>query len=177
MKKLLLHVCCAPDATVPYLRLKGDYEVVGFFYNPNIDEREEYNRRLDAMKKLSEAWNFPFIEGEYDVESWRKAVKGLEDLPEGDKRCLVCYRLRLEKTAEMAKKLGFDTFATTLTISPHKKADKINAIGRDVSDIYGVEYLESDFKKKDGFKESVRLSKELNLYRQNFCGCSFSRRD
>ncbi len=174
--KLLLHVCCAPDATTPYQRLKDEHNLACFFYNPNIDEEEEYKKRLREAEKLSELWNFELIEGNYDVDNWRKAVEGLEAEPEGGKRCWICYRLRLEEAAKLAKKLGYDAFATTLTISPHKKAEKINAIGRAVAEKYGVSYLESDFKKKNGFKESVEWSKKLKLYRQNYCGCSFSRR-
>ena len=175
-KKLLLHVCCAPDATVPYLRLRDGYEVVAFFYNPNIHPREEYEKRLNEAEKLAKLWDFPLIVGEYDAERWFSAVRGLEDEPEGGKRCEVCYALRLEESAKLAKELACDAFATTLTISPHKKAEKINALGREAGERHGVEYLESNFKKRDGFKESVRLSRELGLYRQRYCGCRYSMR-
>jgi predicted adenine nucleotide alpha hydrolase (AANH) superfamily ATPase len=175
-KRLLLHVCCAPDATVPYQRLKDEYEVIAFFYNPNIHGEEEYQKRLHEVERLAKLWDFPLIVGEYNVEQWFSAVRGLEDEPEGGKRCEVCYSLRLEETAKLAKELGCEAFATVLTISPHKKAEKINAIGKEAGERHGIAYLESDFKKKDGFKESVRISRELNLYRQNYCGCRFSMR-
>ena len=176
MKRLLLHVCCAPDATVPYLRLKDEYRVVAFFYNPNIHPRKEYERRLREAQKLANLWGFALIVGEYDAERWFAAVQGLEEEPEGGRRCEVCYALRLEESARLARELGCEAFATTLTISPHKRAEKINALGREAASRYGVAYLESDFKKKEGFKESIRLSRELNLYRQNYCGCSYSMR-
>ncbi len=175
--KLLLHACCAPDTTIPYHRLKNEHELTCLFYNPNIDEKDEYEKRRREVEKLSRLWDFELLELEYGVDKWKKAVEGLEQEPEGERRCWVCYRLRLEMTAKLAKKLGYDGFVTTLTISPHKKAEKINAIGKALADKYGIIYLESDFKKKDGFKESVEWSKKLRLYRQNYCGCNFSKRN
>jgi len=173
--KLLLHVCCAPDATTPYLRLEEGHEVTCFFYNPNIDDEQEYERRLQAMERLSEIWQIRLLPSPYEVERWKGCIEGLEGEPEGGKRCLVCYRLRMEETARKAREEGYEGFATTLTISPHKNADRINTIGRALEERHGVKYLASDFKKKGGFKESVEWSKRLGLYRQRFCGCSFSK--
>lgn len=173
MKKLLLHVCCGPCSTHVIDELK-DNEMTLFFYNPNIYPRDEYLRRLEAASKVADKKNIHFIDGDYDQETWDDYVKGYEKEPEGGKRCELCFEYRLRKTAEYARKNGFDTFATTLTISPHKDAKKIHAIGKAQEKEHGVSFLESDFKK--GFKESVEMSKELGLYRQNYCGCRFSMR-
>jgi predicted adenine nucleotide alpha hydrolase (AANH) superfamily ATPase len=151
--------------------------VTGYFYNPNIHREEEYNTRLNELRRFSETSGFKFIQGNYDSSEWAKKTIGLESEPEGGKRCDTCFRIRLEKTAGAAKERGFEAFATTLTISPRKKALVINRIGKELEDKYKVRYLSSDFKKKDGFKRSVELSKAHGLKRQDYCGCIYSLRD
>lgn len=179
--KLLLHACCAPCSSYCLEYLSQYFSITVLFYNPNISPANEYQKRVDEIKRLiSElpAQNkISLIEGRYLPEEFYNSVKGLELEPEGGKRCHVCYELRLKEAAITAKKLGFDYFTTTLSISPLKDAEKLNEIGRKLSDEYGVSYLYSDFKKKNGYKRSIELSKEYNLYRQNFCGCVFSKRD
>ena len=175
--KLLLHCCCAPCGTHP-LRLLGErFDVTGYFDNPNIQPEEEYLARLTEIRGLAERWGFPVIEGTYDSESWLSAIRGHEDEPEGSARCEICYRFRLEKTAGKAKSFGMDGFATTLSVSPHKKAEIINRIGRETGGHAGIPFVEADFKKKDGFRISCELSRAEGLYRQDYCGCMFSRRE
>ena len=151
------------------------------FYNPNISPAAEYQKRVDEIKRLISELpaknKISLIEGRYLPEEFYTSVKGLENEPEGGKRCHVCYELRLHEAAVVAKELGYDYFTTTLSISPLKDADKLNEIGKKLSDEYGISYLYSDFKKKNGYKRSIELSKEYNLYRQNFCGCVFSKRE
>ena len=173
--KVLLHVCCAPDGTTAFKRLmeKG-YEVWGYFHNPNIHPKSEYERRLDSFYKLVRMWNLKYVDAPYDPSKWFERVRGLEDEPEGGKRCEVCIRYNLTMTALKAKELGFDCFATSLTNSPHKNLDMINSIGEDVERETGVTYLKTFFRKKDGFLWSVIRSRELGLYRQDYCGCIFS---
>jgi len=175
-KKLLLHICCAPDATVGIERLSPDFEVEGFYYNPNIHPAEEYGRRLDAMRRLSSLVNFHFTEGEYDTSAWFDEMRGLENEPEKGLRCELCIRERLRSTASMARENDFDAFAAVLTISPKKNALLINRLGALAAEEFGVDYIPTDLKKKDGFKKSVELSREYGLYRQNYCGCEFSKR-
>ncbi|MFH1773410.1 MAG: epoxyqueuosine reductase QueH [Methanobacteriota archaeon] len=169
--KLLLHVCCAPCSTHVIETLK-EFDIVAYFYNPNIHPAEEYKLRLKNLKKLG----VTFVEGKYDVDAWFRATRGYENEPEGGARCEICYRLRMGETAMFAKKKGYDYFATTLTISPHKSARAINSIGEELSKKYGVKFYSADFKKKNGFKKSVELSKKYELYRQRYCGCVFSMR-
>jgi predicted adenine nucleotide alpha hydrolase (AANH) superfamily ATPase len=173
--KLLLHICCAPCSTEVIERLSPSYEVTGFFYNPNIHPRREYELRLSELERFSKEEGFRYIPGEYDIKDWFGKTKGLEKEPEGGKRCKVCYRIRLEETAKAAKERGFDMFTTTLTISPHKNASIINSIGRELKRKYGIKFLSKDFKKKDGFKKSVEHSKKHGLLRQDYCGCVFSK--
>jgi predicted adenine nucleotide alpha hydrolase (AANH) superfamily ATPase len=173
--KLLLHICCAPDATHPIQILKDNYELEAFFYNPNIHPGGEYARRLEDMRLLAKNWGIVLHEGEYDRDRWLDLAEEYRDEPEGGKRCEVCYGIRLEETAKFAEEEGYDLFGAVLTISPHKDARKINRIGREAGEKYGVPFLESDFKKKDGFKKSVEQSKSLGLYRQDYCGCIYSR--
>lgn len=173
--KLLLHICCAPCSTEVIERLSTQYEVTGFFYNPNIHPKREYQSRLSELERFSGKAGFRVICSDYDVKGWFKRVKGLEKEPEGGKRCEICFRLRLEETAKAAKKGGFDIFTTTLTISPHKDAKVINTIGKDLEKTHGISFLAADFKKKDGFKKSVEHSKKHGLLRQDYCGCIFSR--
>lgn len=170
---ILLHSCCAPCSTEVIERLGRD-DVVVLFYNPNIYPEAEYRKRLCEEIRLCDELGVSFVEGPYDADAWLAAVKGLEQEPENRKRCRVCYRFRLEHTARYAKEHGLHAFATTLTISPHKKAEMINPIGIELGEKYGVEFLAEDFKKRAGFENSVRLSKEHSLYRQHYCGCVFS---
>jgi len=175
--KLLLHGCCAPCVTHPFRMLRGQFNVTVFFYNPNIQPVEEYKARLNEIRRLSIKWQFPLVEGAYETAAWFNAVRGLEAEPEGGRRCSICYRIRLERTARNAKALGMECFATTLSISPHKQADTINRIGREIGYAAGIRFIEADFKKNDGFKASCDISKREGLYRQDFCGCGYSRRD
>jgi len=175
--KLFLHACCAPCITYPYIELFPYYTVSVYFYNPNIHPAAEYDMRLKNMRELAYKWKFDLIVASYDVNRWFQAIEGLEDCQEGGERCVECYRLRLQKTAEAAKKRGFDLFATTLTVSPLKDAEVINSIGQKIQKRIGINYLESDFKKKDGFKKSCEISRQQDLYRQNYCGCIYSKRE
>ena len=178
MVKLLLHVCCAPCATYVVQELKPSF---AYFYNPNIHPEEEYLLRLSEFRRYASIVGLDFTEGEYDTEHWFRIVRGYENEPEGGKRCEICYRDRLEKTAILAKELSnteektYTHIATTLTVGPTKKAGIINEIGEKVAKNYGLEFVSGDFKKHDGFKISCELSKQFNLYRQKYCGCIFSR--
>lgn len=174
-KKLLLHICCAPDATVGIEDLADDYDTVGFFYNPNIHPETEYEKRLDSTKSLAAAAGLPLEEGQYDDDRWFEAATGFEAEPEKGLRCDACFRIRIEETARTAREEDFEIIATVLTTSPHKDAEKINSIGQEIADAYGLEYLPTDLKKKNGFSRSVQLSRKYNLYRQNYCGCIFSK--
>ena len=178
---LLLHSCCAPCSSYVLEYLSDYFDITIYYYNPNISSKSEYEKRVSEQKRLINEMKTKnkvmFIEGEHNPELFFEISKGLEDAPEGGERCFKCYRQRLEKTADFAKKNGFDYFTTTLSISPHKNADKINEIGIDLEIINNIKYLKADFKKKNGYKRSIELSKEYNLYRQNFCGCVFSKRN
>ena len=173
--KILLQVCCAPDATVAVERLGEEYEVGVYFYNPNIHPVEEYLKRAEEMERLSTEIGVEIHMAPYDPEIWFEAVRGLQHEPEGGRRCEICFRMRLERTAKAARELGYDLFATVLTISPHKNADLINRIGEEIGKSTGIPYLPSNFKKKDGFKRSIELSRKYGLYRQDYCGCLFSK--
>ena len=175
--RLLLHICCAPCASGCIERLQKDgYEITGYFYNPNIQPSSEYNRRWEEVARLQEVMGFGLYRGTYEPSRWFKEIKGLEGEKEGKRRCEVCYRLRLEETAILAKEIGIGQWTTTLSISPHKHFNKIKEIGEEVAKNYGMRFLPYDFKKKDGFKKSIELSKKYNFYRQDYCGCVFSRR-
>lgn len=177
---LLLHVCCAPCSSYCLEYLSRYFNITVYYYNPNISEKEEYEYRLSEEKRLVSLMSFEnpvkVIEGKYNPEEFFKAVKGFENEPEGGKRCENCFRLRLEASAKFAKEKKFDFFTTTLTISPLKNADKLNSIGVQLAEKHGVKWLYSDFKKREGYKRSIILSKEYSLYRQNYCGCVFSKR-
>ena len=174
-KKLLLHCCCAPCSSACLERLKDYFDITVLFYNPNIED-EEYARRKDELLRLvSETGWAKVLDCEHDTKQFYGAVCGLEREKEGGKRCEVCFGLRLEKTASLAERGGFDYFATTLTISPLKNAELINSIGERLAKVRKVKWLYSDFKKRDGYLKSLRLSKQYNLYRQNYCGCVYSR--
>lgn len=177
--KLLLQSCCGPCSSHVLDLLSPFFEITVFYFDPNIFPEEEYLLRLDTQKQLIAAMGsekIALVEGEYDHESFLNAVKGLENEPEGGARCAKCFEQRLEATAKKAKEAGYDYFCTTLTVSPHKNADVINKIGFELQDKYGVKFLPSDFKKKDGYKRSIELSAKFGLYRQNYCGCEFSKK-
>ena len=175
-KKILLHVCCATCAAGCLERLKemGFEDIVFFEFNPNIDPPEEHEKRCKDIRALSEMKNVPLIEGEHDHAMWLEAAEPYRGEKEGGKRCDVCFDIRLEKTAEKAKEIGAGVISTTLSVSPHKAYLKVLATGKEAAKKYGVEFLEEDFKKRDGFKKSLELSKKYNFYRQNYCGCEFS---
>lgn len=174
---LLLHACCAPCSSYVLEYLNKYFDITLYFYNPNIYPFEEFVFRADELKRLVDEMGLDVktVVEEYDSESFEKVAKGYEDFPEGLTRCENCYKLRLEKSVKYAKKNNFDYVTTTLTISPHKNADKLNEIGGRLAEEYGVCYLFSDFKKKEGYKRSCQLSQEYNLYRQNYCGCKYSK--
>ncbi len=174
-KKLLLHSCCAPCSTACIERLIQHFEITVYYYNPNIDSLQEFNLRANEQVRYCESLNLKCIVADYDKQSFLNASFGLEHESEGGARCQKCFNLRLENTALKCKELGFDYFATTLTVSPLKNAEKINKIGINLEQSLGALYLPSDFKKQNGYLNSIRLSKENNLYRQNYCGCEFSK--
>ena len=173
----MLHICCAPCATHSIEALRTEGDVIGVFVNPNIQPEDEYLKRLDNARNLAAKLGIRLIEVPYDPDSWNKAVRGLENEPEGGRRCEVCFRVRLEKAAEIAALEGCDSLTTTLTISPHKNAALIHRIGLGVAQTRGITFRADNFKKKDGYRKSVALSREHGLYRQNYCGCIYSRRD
>ena len=182
-KKLLLHSCCAPCSSYCLEYLSQYFDVTVFYYNPNITEENEYQKRAAEQLRLIRAMNerqhttISYAEGVYEPEEYLAMVRGLEQEPEGAGRCERCFRLRLTKTAEYAADNGFDYFTTTLTISPLKNAHLLNALGEEIGKKTGIAFLPSDFKKKEGYKRSIELSKEYDLYRQNYCGCIFSKRE
>ena len=172
--KILLHACCGICSGYPIQLLKDlGYEPVVYFCNPNLDTMEEFERRLKAQKIVCMYHWVELITEEYDHQSYLDYIKGLENEPERGKRCDKCFELRLKQAAKKAKELGISKFTTSLVISPHKNFEQISKIGEEVSD--GVEYVSIDFKKKDGFLKTNNLSKELGIYRQNYCGCEFSK--
>lgn len=178
-KSLLLHSCCAPCSSYVLSYLNRYFNITVFYYNPNITNQEEYlKRKQEQIRLISElpAVNkISILDADYNPEKFFEISKGLEDCREGGERCFKCYELRLKATAEAAKENDFDYFCTTLTISPLKNAQKINEIGHILGDEYGIPFLPSDFKKKEGFKKSIELSRIYNLYRQNYCGCIYSK--
>ena len=178
--KLLLHSCCAPCSSYVLEYLSKYFEITIVYYNPNISPYDEYKKRLDEQVRLineMKSVNKIFLlECSYDNEVYEKEIKGLELEPERGSRCLKCYRLRLKYTAKLAKEKKFDYFGTTLSVSPYKNSEILNSIGEELSDKYNIPYLYSDFKKKEGYKKSIELSKRYNLYRQDYCGCKYSKR-
>ena len=178
---LLLHSCCAPCSSYVLEYLSAFFQITVFYFNPNISPREEYEKRVQEQQRLIGEMKLPrpvsFLEGAYHPEDFFAMAKGMEELPEKGERCYHCYRMRLRETAQTAAQKGFDYFCTTLSISPMKNARWINEIGRDLEQEYQVNWLSSDFKKKEGYKRSIALSHEYGLYRQNYCGCVFSRRE
>ena len=177
---LLLHSCCGPCSTYCLWYLSQYFHVTVFYYNPNIYPEEEYYMRAKEQKRFIEEFpaKYPisFVEGDFDTRRFYDMAKGLEDVPEGGERCFKCYEMRLRESAEYAKEHGFDFFTTTLSISPLKNAAKLNEIGAHLEEEYGIKYLYSDFKKKNGYKRSTELSTEYGMYRQYYCGCVFSKR-
>lgn len=178
-KSLLLHACCAPCSSYVLEYLTEFFDITLFYFNPNISPESEYKKRVREVKRLTAEMplksEVKLLEGRYAPEEFFKLVKGMEELPEGGERCFKCYRKRLEETAKTAQEKGFDYFGTTLSISPHKNAEKLNQIGAELGEIYGVKFLYGDFKKRNGYKRSIELSKIYGLYRQDYCGCVFSK--
>lgn len=178
---LLLHSCCAPCSSYVIEYLSQYFRITVFYYNPNIYPDEEYVKRVkeqqEFIRRFPTKYPVKFIEGDFEKAAFYEMAKGLEQVKEGGERCFGCYRLRLEKTAQLAVERGFDYFTTTLSISPLKNAAKLNEIGMKLSEVYGVAYLLSDFKKRNGYKRSVEISKEYEMYRQDYCGCVFSMRE
>lgn len=177
---LLLHACCAPCSSYVLEYLSQYFRITLYYYNPNITPQSEYKKRTDEVKRLIAELpvknKVEFSEGDYDCDSFFAMAKGLEDLPEGSERCFRCYEMRMRSAALRALEGGFDYFTTTLSISPHKNAQKLNEIGEALEKELGVNYLGADFKKKNGYKRSIELSREYSLYRQDYCGCIFSKR-
>ena len=178
---LFLHSCCAPCSSYVLEYLSKYFDITVFYYNPNIYPEEEYRKRVQEITRLVNSMEFEhpvkLIEGRYDPQEFFRMAKGLKDIPEGGERCFRCYRQRMEEAARLAKEGGYDYFTTTLSISPLKNAARINEIGEELAEIYHVTHLPSDFKKKNGYKRSIELSHEYDLYRQNYCGCIYSRRE
>lgn len=176
-ERLLIHSCCAPCSSACLERLKEYFQITVLYYNPNIDDREEYEKRkAEQIRFLQETGWAEFLDCDHEAEAFLNMAKGLELEPERGKRCYLCYELRLKRTAELAKENGFSYFATTLTLSPYKNAEWLNEIGETLGSMYELNYLYTDFKKKGGYHRSIELSNTYNLYRQDFCGCKFSKR-
>lgn len=174
MSELLLQICCAPDATVAFERLKKDWLITGYFFNPNIEPTSEYIFREQDAKDLAGIYGVRYVEGESDKAGWLLAIKGLELLPEGSARCQKCIAYRLEQSANYAAQHSFKAFGTTLTTSPHKDLNFIHQTGFRLSEQYGIDYLDVNLRKNNGFKRSLELCRELSLYRQDYCGCRWS---
>lgn len=174
---LLLHSCCGPCSSYVLEYLSKYFNITILYYNPNIDSEDEFNKRLEEQKRLINEMdlNIEVIDGIYNYDDFNLAINGLEDEPEGGSRCFKCYRLRLLKTVEVARDNNFDYFGTTLSISPFKNANKLNEIGLELEKKYGIKYLLSDFKKKNGYVRSIELSRKYRLYRQDYCGCVYSK--
>lgn len=178
-KKLLLHSCCGPCSSYVISYLTNYFDITILYYNPNIYPYDEYlKRKQEQIKLINEidcSNNLDIMDCDYDNDLYEKCIIGLENEPERGNRCMVCYNLRMEKTAKMAKEYNYDYFCTTLSVSPYKNAEWINEIGEKLQNKYNVNWLYSDFKKKDGYKQSILLSKKYNLYRQDYCGCIYSK--
>ena len=179
-KKILLHSCCAPCSSYVITFLSNYFDITILYYNPNIAPVEEYNKRKQEQIRLIKTLNtknkLDFLDCDYDNDIYNQTIKGYEQAPEGGSRCHLCFKLRLEKTAKLAKLHNYDYFGSTLTVSPHKNAKVINEIGEKISNQYNIKWLYSDFKKNEGFKQSIELSKKYELYRQDYCGCIYSKR-
>ena len=179
--KLLLHACCAPCSSACLKKLGDYFKITILYYNPNITLKDEYQKRLDEVKKFIKEFKVKYpieiLDSKYDPETFLKMTKGMEDIPERGERCYKCYELRLKESLKVAEENNFDYFTTTLTLSPYKNVDWLNEIGERISKDSKVKFLNSDFKKRNGYKESIELSKEYNLYRQDYCGCSYSKKN
>ncbi len=171
---LLLHLCCGPCATAVIERLLERFHITAFWHNPNIHPPEEHQRRLGQARIVAREFDLELVEEPGEEAGWLEAVTGLEEEPEGGRRCAACYELRLKRAAEEAVRRGIPTLATTLTLSPHKSASEVNSVGRAVAEVLGLSFVEEDFKQRGGFQRSVEKSRELGLYRQRHCGCRFS---
>lgn len=174
-KTILLHSCCGPCSSACIERLRDNFDITVIYYNPNIEPLNEYLHRKSVQIDLLNKLHIKYIDADYDNDNFHKLTESLKDEPEGGKRCLVCYGMRLKYTAKKAKENNFDYFSTTLTISPHKNSDIINKIGKEIGDNVGIKFLYSDFKKRNGYLRSIELSKEYDLYRQNYCGCLYNK--
>jgi len=174
-KSILLHSCCGPCSSACIDRLKEYFDITVVYYNPNIEPIDEYIHRKNEQVRLLKEWNIKYLDCDYDNDLWVDTTKYLTKELEGGKRCSVCFGIRLKYTANMAKRLGFDYFGTTLTVSPHKDSQLINKIGGSIGSNLGIKYLYSDFKKRDGYKKSCEFAKQYNLYRQDYCGCLYSK--
>ncbi len=178
--KLLLHACCAPCSSAVLERLANHFEITIYYYNPNITDEEEYKKRVEELRKLiskiKPKYEVSILEGEYEPEKFFEMSKGLEDQPERGKRCYYCYEMRIKDTARVAEKYNYPYFTTTLSLSPHKNADWINEIGKRIEEDLNTTFLYSDFKKENGYKRSIELSKIYDLYRQDYCGCIYSKK-
>ncbi len=172
--RLLLHVCCGPDATVPIMDLKKDYELLCFWYDPNIQPKSEYDKRLEAFKKVCEIEKVAYIEGEYDITRFFEVIKGYEHTPERGEKCTLCYDMRLERSARLGKELGYTHYTSTLNTSPHKDLEKMFSLGEKHGTKYGLEFLKIAFRKNNGFQRSVDYTREHDIYRQDYCGCVYS---
>lgn len=179
VKKLLLHTCCAPCSTSCIERLSEYFDITVLYYNPNIEPLEEYEKRkkyqIEFIKNYKAKNKLDYLDCDYENEKFKESSKGLENEPEGGARCKKCYYLRMEYTAKKAVELGYDYFCTTLSVSPYKHSKTLNEIGKVLEDKYKINYLYSDFKKEEGYKRSIELAKEYNLYRQDYCGCLYSK--
>ncbi len=173
--KILMHACCATCALDPYFQLSEKLDITFFYYNPNIHPEDEYRRRLTDLETVSGKFSIPVKTGSYEQKKWLQLTRKYKQEPEGGERCRICFRMRLEKCAETAERKGFELFGTTLTISPHKDHELINSIGLSVAKHKKIDFFAADLKKKDGFKRTMELSTSLGLYRQNYCGCTYSR--
>lgn len=176
--KILLHACCAPCSSTVIETLKNYFDITIFYFNPNTTEEEEYYKRLDELKEyiFKRGYNIEVLEGRYNPrEDFFEKIKGLENIPERGERCKVCYNIRMEETAKVGKEKNYDFFSTVLSISPLKNSDWINEIGEELEKKYDIKYLHGDFKKKGRYQESIKISKDYNLYRQDYCGCVFSK--
>lgn len=180
-EKLLLHACCAPCSSACLERIANHFKVTIFYYNPNITDEEEYIKRVNEIKKFISEFKTKYpidlVEGNYEPEKFFSIAKGLEDVPERGERCYKCYTLRLEESARVAEELNYKYFATTLTLSPYKNAEWLNEIGEGLNDKYNTTYMYSDFKKHNGYRRSIELSNEYKLYRQDYCGCIYSKKE
>ncbi|MCX4366285.1 MAG: epoxyqueuosine reductase QueH [Bacilli bacterium] len=175
-KKILLHSCCGPCSSACIERLKDNFDITVLYYNPNIEPFEEYELRKNEQKRLLSIFKIKYLDCDYDNARWKEITKPFSEDIEGGRRCQVCFGIRLKYTAKMAGSLHFDYFGTTLTVSPHKNSAIINDIGDKIGKAIGIKYLFADFKKRDGYKRSIELAREYNLYRQDYCGCLYSKR-